>query len=85
LQTALLILVAFLFASSSRSITRLALLEEAALDGIPALIIDPMGNLGNLLLTFPQFRPVDFDSWIDPAEGVAGGQSSPPRFGLHGG
>ena len=31
----------------------LALLEEAAMDGIPALMIDPKGDLGNLLLTFP--------------------------------
>jgi hypothetical protein len=46
----------------------LALLEEAAIDGIPAIIIDPKGDLGNLLLTFPQLRPDDFEPWIDPAE-----------------
>ena len=38
----------------------LALLEEAAIDGIPAIIIDPKGDLGNLLLTFPELRPEDF-------------------------
>ena len=46
----------------------LSLLEEAAIDGIPALIIDPKGDLGNLLLTFPQLRPEDFEPWIDPAD-----------------
>jgi hypothetical protein len=51
----------------------LALLEEAAIDGIPALIIDPKGDLGNLLLTFPQLRPEDFQPWIDPAEAQRAG------------
>ena len=43
----------------------LALLEEAAIDGIPALVIDPKGDLGNLLLTFPELRPADFRPWIN--------------------
>jgi hypothetical protein len=46
----------------------LALLEEAALDGVPAIAIDPKGDLGNLLLTFPQLRPEDFRPWIDQRE-----------------
>jgi hypothetical protein len=46
----------------------LTLLEEAAIDGIPAIAIDPKGDLGNLLLTFPQLRPEDFRPWVDPAE-----------------
>ena len=33
----------------------IAILEEAAIDKIPAIIIDPKGDLGNLLLTFPIF------------------------------
>jgi hypothetical protein len=41
------------------------LLEEAALDGIPAIVIDPKGDLGNLLLTFPELRPSDFRPWIN--------------------
>lgn len=53
----------------------LALLEEAAIDGIPAIIIDPKGDLGNLLLTFPQLRPDDFKDWVDPAEAVRRGLS----------
>lgn len=44
------------------------LLEEAALDGIPALILDPKGDLGNLLLSFPNLSPHDFQPWIDAGE-----------------
>lgn len=43
----------------------LGLLEEAAIDGIPALVIDPKGDLANLLLTFPQLRGQDFAPWIN--------------------
>ena len=43
----------------------LGLLEEAAIDGIPALVIDPKGDLANLLLTFPQLRGEDFAPWIN--------------------
>ncbi|MBT3336600.1 MAG: DUF853 family protein [Anaerolineae bacterium] len=41
------------------------LLEEAALQGIPALIIDPKGDLTNLLLHFPNLAPQDFEPWVD--------------------
>jgi len=43
----------------------LSLLEEAAIDGIPALVIDPKGDLANLLLTFPELRAKDFLPWIN--------------------
>lgn len=43
-----------------------ALLEEAALQNIPAIIIDPKGDLTNLLLHFPDLLPKDFQPWIDP-------------------
>lgn len=43
----------------------LALLEEAALDNIPAIAIDPKGDLANLLLTFPELTPEDFTPWIN--------------------
>lgn len=43
----------------------LSLIEEAALDGIPVIAIDPKGDLGNLLLAFPELRPSDFRPWID--------------------
>src|SRR6187431_669196 len=44
----------------------ISLLEEAAIDSIPAIIIDPKGDLSNLLLTFPKLEPGDFEPWIDP-------------------
>ena len=43
----------------------LSLLEEAAIDNIPAIIIDPKGDLGNLLLTFPSLKGEDFQPWIN--------------------
>ena len=51
------------------------LLEEAAIDGIPSLVIDPKGDLGNLMLTFPKLRPEDFLPWIDPSEAARKGRS----------
>lgn len=44
------------------------ILEEAALQGIPALIIDPKGDIANLLLHFPDLRAEDFEPWVDPDE-----------------
>src|ERR1041384_941792 len=49
----------------------ITLLEEAAIDNIPAIIIDPKGDLANLLLTFPNLAPEDFAPWVtegDPAQ-----------------
>jgi hypothetical protein len=46
----------------------ISLLEEAALGGIPAIAIDPKGDLGNLLLAFPNLAPSDFRPWIDESE-----------------
>jgi hypothetical protein len=43
----------------------IALLEEAALDGVPSIAIDPKGDLTNLMLTFPELRPEDFRPWIN--------------------
>ncbi len=42
-------------------------LEEALRSGIPTLILDPKGDMTNLLLTFPHLAPADFEPWIDPA------------------
>lgn len=41
------------------------LIEEAAIDGVPAILIDPKGDLANLLLTFPSLAPADFLPWIN--------------------
>jgi hypothetical protein len=52
-----------------------ALLEEAAIDNIPAIIIDPKGDLSNLLLTFPQLRGEDFRPWINEEDAQRKGLS----------
>ena len=44
----------------------IGLLEEAAIQGIPAIIIDPKGDLTNLMLHFPDLLPADFEPWINP-------------------
>lgn len=51
----------------------ISLLEEAALDGIPSICLDPKGDLANLLLTFPELRAADFEPWLDPGEAVRKG------------
>ncbi len=43
----------------------MGLLEEAAIDGIPSIVIDPKGDLANLLLTFPDLSADDFAPWIN--------------------
>ncbi|MFL7867601.1 MAG: ATP-binding protein [Anaerolineales bacterium] len=53
----------------------ITLLEEAALQGIPAIIIDPKGDLTNLLLHFPNLAPQDFQPWIDPEMARRAGKS----------
>src|SRR5512136_2677022 len=53
----------------------IALMEEAALQGIPALIIDPKGDLTNLLLHFPDLAPQDFQPWLDPEMARRAGES----------
>ena len=53
----------------------LALIEEAAIDGIPVLCIDPKGDLGNLALTFPNLTPADFLPWMDAVEAQSKGLS----------
>ena len=52
------------------------LLEEAAIDGVPALVIDPKGDIGNLLLQFPELRPEDFRPWIHADDAAREGVSA---------
>src|SRR5262245_2975234 len=54
----------------------LSLLEEAALDGIPAIALDPKGDLGNLLLTFPSLTAEEFRPWIDETEAARQGRTA---------
>ena len=51
------------------------LLEEAAIDRIPSIVIDPKGDLGDLLLTFPNLAASDFRPWIDEDEARRNGKS----------
>jgi len=53
----------------------LSLLEEAAIDDIPVIAIDPKGDLGNLLLNFPELKPSDFRPWIEESEAVRKGKT----------
>jgi hypothetical protein len=53
----------------------LGLLEEAAIDAVPSIVIDPKGDLTNLMLTFPQLRPEDFRPWVSPEEAAKKGLS----------
>jgi hypothetical protein len=53
----------------------IAMLEEAALDGIPALVVDPKGDIANLLLAFPDLAPADFRPWVEPADAARKGLS----------
>src|SRR5829696_6418879 len=46
----------------------ISVIEEAAIDGIPVLAIDPKGDLSNLLLTFPALSGADFAPWVDPSD-----------------
>src|SRR5215216_154144 len=45
-----------------------AIIEEAAIDGIPVLAIDPKGDLANILLTFPDLSAADFAPWVDRSD-----------------
>ena len=46
----------------------IGMIEEATIDKIPSIIIDPKGDMGNLLLSFPELKTEDFEKWIDPDE-----------------
>jgi len=53
----------------------LSLLEEAAIDGVPAIAIDPKGDIGNLLLSFPELARDDFLPWVDEGDAARKGLS----------
>lgn len=55
------------------------LIEEAAIDGIPSIVIDPKGDLTNLLLTFPELRAADFRAWVNVEDATKAGLS-PDEF-----
>ncbi len=53
----------------------IGLIEEAALDGIPSIVIDPKGDLGNLALRFPNLLPSDFRPWVNEEDAAKAGVS----------
>ncbi len=55
----------------------IGIMEEAALQNIPAIVIDPKGDLTNLLLHFPNLLPQDFEPWIDPEVARRANKSTP--------
>lgn len=57
----------------------LCLLEEALIDQVPVIAIDPKGDLTNLLLTFPNLAASDFRPWVSEQEAMAQGMD-PDRF-----
>jgi hypothetical protein len=54
----------------------LGLMEEAAIDGVPVIAIDPKGDLGNLLLTFPRLSPEEFRPWVNEDDARRAGVSA---------
>ncbi len=57
----------------------IALLEEAAIDSIPAIVIDPKGDMANLLLTFPNLNADEFLPWIN-GDDAARANQTPEQF-----
>lgn len=57
----------------------LALLEEAAMDGVPALVIDPKGDIANFCLTFPNLSGAEFRPWINEEDAQKKGKT-PDEF-----
>lgn len=51
----------------------IGLLEEALIDNIPVIAIDPKGDLTNLSLTFPELKPEDFRPWINEQDALKKG------------
>lgn len=54
----------------------IGLLEEAAIDKIPVIAIDPKGDLGNIMLSFPDLKPQDFEPWVNPREAADHGRTT---------
>jgi hypothetical protein len=54
----------------------IGILEEAALDRVPVIAIDPKGDMGNLMLTFPKLAADDFRPWVNPRAASDKGQTT---------
>ncbi len=51
------------------------MIEEALASGIPAIILDPKGDMGNLALNFPEFRTSDFEPWVSREDASNSGRT----------
>lgn len=60
---------------SGKSGLGIGMIEEAAMDKVPCILIDPKGDLGNLLLLFEDLKPDDFEPWIDSRDAEKKGLS----------
>lgn len=54
----------------------ISIIEEAAIDGVPSIVIDPKGDIANLLLTFPDLKGQDFMPWINEEDALKKGFSA---------
>ncbi|MFY7920985.1 MAG: ATP-binding protein [Gemmatimonas sp.] len=52
------------------------LIEEALIDKVPVIAVDPKGDLGNLALRFPSFAASDFRPWVDPQQATNAGMTA---------
>ncbi len=55
----------------------IAVIEEAAIDSVPVIVIDPKGDLTNLVLTFPQLGTDDFEPWVNEDDARRAGKDVP--------
>ncbi|HZI93396.1 MAG TPA: helicase HerA-like domain-containing protein, partial [Patescibacteria group bacterium] len=65
--------VCFGMTGSGKTGLCLVLIEEVIRSGVPVFLVDPKGDLANLLLTFPGLTPDEFLPWVDPAQARAAG------------
>ncbi|WP_437994924.1 helicase HerA-like domain-containing protein [Sorangium sp. So ce185] len=54
----------------------MVLVEEALRSGVPVLMVDVKGDLPNLLFTFPELSPAEFEPWIDPSAAARDGRGT---------
>ena len=52
----------------------IAVIEEAAIDAVPVIVIDPKGDLTNLVLNFPEMRASDLEPWVNADEARRAGK-----------
>lgn len=53
----------------------IGLIEEAGIDNIPSIIIDPKGDMGNLCLAFPKLDAKEFEPWMDSSDAANKGKT----------